>query len=170
MRSNIVDRSLLLRDEHAYHEAVDIARDRLRHLSQFYPDFTRWFSQKVEIGLASGERTLLMRYVGSDLAGIAVVKHNMFESKLCCLRISPEFDGSGLGLKLFEDSFEVLQTDHPLLSVCEEQLPKFQRVFKHFAFKYGHHYKNFYRSGVSEHSFNGLLSPDPINKSSLEKY
>lgn len=105
-----------------------------------------------------------MRHVGTQLAGIAVLKHDLEERKLCCLRVLPDFSGSGLGLRLFEDSFEMLQTDYPLLSVCEEQLPHFQRVFDHFGFRTGSRYDGFYRRGVAEHSFNGLLYPSRMDK------
>lgn len=159
MRSTVVDHLLLRRDPHAYDLAVSVARERLGHLSFFYPDFGKWFSQKVEPGLATGARTLLMRRVAGELAGITILKHDLEESKLCCLRVLPGFNGSGLGLRLFEDSFEMLKTEHPLLSVSEEQLPQFQRVFDHFGFRHGGRYDGVYRKGVIEHSFNGLLCP-----------
>jgi len=157
MRLQAVGRDLFLRDPEAHASTVALARLQLSSLSCFYPEFDLWFKNKVEAGLASGERTLLIRNVGEHVAGIAILKHDAHESKLCCLRVLPRFNGSGVGLKLFEDSFHTLDTDRPLLTVSAEHLPHFKRVFNHFGFDHVRDYIDFYRKGVIEHSFNGVL-------------
>lgn len=165
MTSLLIDKKLRSKDADTFDLHLGTARGCLKNLSDFYPDFSLWFEGKVEPGLMTGERSLLIRHVGERLAGIAVLKHDGLETKLCCLRVLPEFAGSGVGLRLFEDSFEHLKTSQPLLSVCEEQLPKFIRIFDYFGFRLGHRYQDFYRAGSSEHSYNGLLDANWSKKS-----
>lgn len=164
MGALLINRDLRAKDVEAFDLHLGTAREHLKNLSVFYPDFRLWFENKVEPGVLSGDRSLLFRHVGPRLAGIAVVKHDVLEQKLCCLRVLPDFAGSGVGLRLFEDSFEVLKTTQPLLSVCEEQLPSFVRVFNHFGFRQECRYPDFYRTGATEHSYNGILTPPSSKK------
>src|SRR5258706_8307409 len=145
MRSLLVDQSLSRTDPQRFVAYSDMAFDTLVHLSAFYPGFEQWYRRKVAPGLITGERAVLMRFVEGKLGGIAIVKDTDSEKKLCCLRVMPHLQGSGLGLRLFEDSFEVLQSEKPLLSVAEEQLPLFSRVFDHFGFEVVRRYPELYR-------------------------
>jgi hypothetical protein len=95
--------------------------------------------------------------VGTRVAGIAIVKEDLAERKLCSLRVDPEFIGSGIGVKLFDECFEILSTTKPLLSVSEESLSSFDRVFKYFKFELAGRYQDLYRSRSTEFSFNGAL-------------
>lgn len=158
MSTLIVDRKLSESDAETFKRSIILSRTRLENLSSFYPGFSTWFDCKVLPGLYSGERALLLKYVGGSLAGIAVIKQNSFEKKLCCLRVMPGFDGSGVGVRLFETSFDLLGSNRPLLSVCEEQLPRFRKIFQYFGFDHVQRYEDFYRYGSAEHSYNGTLT------------
>lgn len=144
-------------DPERFKQLVASTRDHLIHLSSFYPSFAHWYDQKVVPGLRQGDRTLVLRYVDGRLGGIAITKDDGMEKKLCCLRVLPHRNGSGLGLRLFEHAFEVLATEKPLLSVSDEQLLKFHRIFTHFGFVHGERYDDLYRVGCVEHSYNGQL-------------
>ncbi len=157
MPTIVVDNKLLAKDPVNFDRLNNHAVEELTHLSSLYPEFSRWYESKVYPGLLVGERKLLLRYHGHSLSGIAIVKDTPAEKKLCCLRILPHMQGTGVGLRLFQDSFLALQTEKPLLSVSDEHLPEFQRVFQHFGFEIGNEYPDLYRPRHSEFSFNGLL-------------
>ncbi len=73
----------------------------------------------------------------------------------------PDFQNYyGLGIRLFERSFQELGTNTPLLSVAEEGLPSFQKMFDYFGFELAESYLGHYRTGRIEHAFNGLLKSD----------
>lgn len=158
MRTLIVDNHFRSLDPEYFNTLERTAFTELAHLSAFYPKFIEWYAAKVRPGLASGERKLLLRYVGGQLGGIAIIKDALGEKKLCCLRVFPHLQGSGLGLRLFSDAFDALHTEKPLLSVAEEQQPQFKRVFDHFGFEVGQQYRDIYRPQKTEYSYNGLLA------------
>ena len=158
MTTVVLDRILAAQDPAKFSYFENLASCNLHHLSQFYPDFPTWYSQKVENGLHTGQRIVLLKYVGKDLGGIAILKDTKDEKKLCCLRVLPAFEGSGIGIRLFAESMERLKTERPLLSVSEEQAPKFERVFRHFGFELARKYRHLYRQNRTEFSFNGLLN------------
>lgn len=160
MRSLLVTHKMFESDPERFDNLVDSTRDHLIHLSSFYPSFAHWYDCKVVPGLRRGDRTLVLRYFNGPLGGIAITKDDGLEKKLCCLRVLPHLNGSGLGLRLFEDAFQVLSTEKPLLSVSDEQLLKFHRIFTHFGFVHGKRYDDLYRVGCVEHSYNGQLVSD----------
>jgi hypothetical protein len=58
---------------------------------------------------------------------------------------------------MFEDSFELLGTEKPLLSIAEESHPQFHRIFNYFGFEHTQSYPDLYRPAKTEHSYNGEL-------------
>jgi hypothetical protein len=136
---------------------ADIA-SQLSSLRDCYPEFDMWYSDKVVPGISSGHRSILLEYRRDQLAGFAILKDDGAEKKLCCLRVTENFQRSiGLGIRMFERAFEELGTEKPLLSVSEERLPAFQRIFDHFGFELSAVYDGRYRWGKVEFAFNGLL-------------
>jgi len=157
MPTTVINRRLLEQDPVEFSRLLDIAFPQVDSLSVFYPEFAQWYKSKVLLGLATGERTILMSETGNLLSGIAILKHSETEKKLCCLRVLKPFEGSGVGLRLFDEAFDVLGTTKPLLSISEEQRPKFSRVLNHFGFECAQEYDGLYREKKIEYSFNGLL-------------
>ncbi len=161
MLSTTIDRISLAIDAEASLATLSEMGSYASVLRNYYPEFDLWFSKKVYPQLFTGERAILAEYREGQLAGFAIVKDNGFEQKLCCLRVMPSFQNArGLGLRLFDRTFDYLETDKPVLSVSEEMLPKFNRIFSHFGFKMAQQYDGYYRKEKSEFSFNGLLLPD----------
>jgi GNAT superfamily N-acetyltransferase len=156
MESAIIDQDLAFRDPERFVALGALAKSELTAVSALYPGFAQWYESKVEPGLLSGERKILIRSSGGRLAGLAVLKLAQ-ERKLCCLRVLPAFEGSGVGVRLFRDAFEVLGTERPLLSVSNERLHAFKRVFDYFGFRVGAEYVDLYRKDSLEYSFNGTL-------------
>lgn len=127
------------------------------YLRGSYPEFEHWFLNQVIPGLLLGERTIFIEQRNSVVAGVVILKHTADEKKLCTLRVRPEYECLGLGVRLFEKAFEVLETEKPLLSVSEIAYPKFLRLFDHFNFSHRASYADMYLPRVSELSFNGVL-------------
>lgn len=129
-------------------------------LRSTYPNFDEWLSRKVIPGIATGERTVIVEQRESYPVGLLILKHSDDEQKLCTLRVRPEFEYRGVGVRLFNTAFEILGTSRPLLSVSEVALPKFSKIFKHFGFSCEAVYKDLYFPQIQELSFNGLLKAD----------
>lgn len=139
-------------------DLLGLIEEDARFLKASYPLFNDWLTKKVVPGICVGERTVLIEYRESIPVGLLIVKHTDKEKKLCTLRVRPHFECKGLGIKLFEAAFDLLETDRPLLSVSEIMLPKFSSVFDHFGFSNEASYEGVYLPKVVEFSFNGLLS------------
>lgn len=156
-KPNFIGRDFLLQDPTMPRKVDDFLIDTLGDLKFFYPDFKSWISETVVPGILSGERSIILEYRKDDLAGLAILKDSPLEKKLCCLQVMPQFHGSGIGLTLFERSFDLLDTKNPLLSISEEQKNNFLKIFKYYGFEFGEEYYDYYRPLKNEFSFNGLL-------------
>ena len=139
-------------------DLINLIEQDAQFLKATYPFFNDWLTKKVVPGLCSGERTALIEYRESTPVGLLIVKHTVDEKKLCTLRVRPHFECKGLGVRLFETAFELLETDRPLLSVSENALSKFSKIFEHFGFSHDASYEGVYLPKVVEFSFNGVLS------------
>lgn len=156
MESAVIDSVMAVQDPRRFVSLSALAKSQLLAVSGLYPGFVQWYQNKVEPGLLSGERKILLRVSQGRLAGLAVLKIAE-ERKLCCLRVLPEFQGTGVGVRLFKQAFEELGTEHPLLSVADQRLPIFDKVFEYFGFEAGAKYLDLYRANSVEYSFNGTL-------------
>lgn len=134
-----------------------LVQEDIKFLRGSYPNFDDWFTTKVLPGIINGERTLVLEERAGVPAGLLILKHTAAERKLCTLRVRPEYEYRGLGVRLFSTAFEILETDHPLLSVSEVAFPKFAKVFDHFGFACEAAYQGLYLPRVQEFSFNGIL-------------
>ncbi|WP_423204696.1 GNAT family N-acetyltransferase [Pseudomonas kribbensis] len=156
----VIDREFLIANPWAHEAIMPLIIGHLYDLSGYYPDFNKWLDHKVIPGLISGERSIILEHYRGQLAGLAIVKDSVAEQKLCCLRVLPKFQGTGVGLKLFERSFETLNNETPLLSIAEEQKHIFGKLFKYYGFELAKKYHNYYRPLKDELSFNGLIEPE----------
>ncbi|MBX8588587.1 GNAT family N-acetyltransferase [Pseudomonas cichorii] len=157
-----VDQKFLIANPWAHDLVLPVIMAHLHDLSGYYPGFNAWLDHKVIPGLLSGERSILLEHKRGSLSGLAIVKNDGIEKKLCCLRVLPRFQNTGVGLKLFERSFQTLSTSMPLLSIAEEQKPVFGRLFKYYGFELAKNYHDYYRPMKDELSFNGLIEAEPI--------
>lgn len=165
----IINKQLLLKFPEIETNISNIIKQDLYFFQKNYPDFQEWFKNKVIPGLYASERTIIIETRHSQIAGLAILKHNSNERKICTLRIKPEFENLGMGIKLFENSFEILKTEAPLLSVSDSNILKFERIFRYFGFIHEKTYNGLYLPRRKELSFNGLLEESSQSNREIEK-
>jgi len=112
----LINFELVLKQENMALLFINHVFTNLSMLSEQYPDFRNWLEKKVFTGLYDGTRSILLEWRDGKIAGLAILKNEIEEKKLCCLRIMPEFQNKGIGIKLFQRSFAELGTEKPLLS------------------------------------------------------
>lgn len=153
----LLDQSVSVENPLQPSRALKLLSEDAAFLRGSYPDFDSWLLDKVLPGIVSGERTLIIEMRAEKVAGFMILKHSLSEKKLCTLRVRPEYESLGMGVRLFEAAFKILETERPLLSVSEKLIPKFETLFRHFGFLKEAIYEDRYLPRVSELSYNGLL-------------
>jgi GNAT superfamily N-acetyltransferase len=122
-----------------------------------YPNFHRWYCEKVVPGIFEGSRIIIVKFVSGEIAGVSILKTGPVEKKICTLRISEAFRGKGIGSELIEQSFYELDCNEPLITVSSPHLTEFDGVLENNNFKLYRIYPSYYTKDVDEYSFNGYL-------------
>lgn len=126
----------------------------LKGLDNYYPDFGHWFTNTCMPGVLVGTDLMLLAKDKHQVVGVALAKKGE-ETKLRCVRVLPEYQHRGVGLRLIERTLRVLDCDKPHCTVAEEMLHQYSRAFvNHFDFRLSHVNKGLYRPGKLEYAFN----------------
>ena len=122
----------------------------------YYPCYTDWLNNKFFYGLKSGQmhRGYVFATDNKVLTGMALLKKDAKEKKICCLFVKPEYRNQGIATNLVKQSIILLQTDMPLVTISEQNLSMFLPLFKNFGFKITETKCGIYKQGVKEYYFN----------------
>lgn len=186
----IIDHTLFAQEKENTLDYLKVLGMSLSDLSRDYPDFVKWYTDKIIPGIEKGEREIIVRHQSGRVLGIAILKDTSpmndipeesnerstvlnepgssiaieqsetpsgKERKICCLRVLPEYQNLGIGVKLFIRSMDRLETDKPLLSISSNNLNRFKNIMDYFNFKQYQHYPDLYRKNSEEISYNGYL-------------
>jgi len=123
-------------------------------LSTDYPGIEQWFSTKVVPGLRDGSRTLLRVERQGGLVGLGIAKKEDNERKICTVRVAPSHVGRGIGVRIFDSLLKWLDEDKPLLTVNDNKLPMFERIFEYYGFNLTSHTEGLYLPSSVEVGFN----------------
>jgi len=133
---------------------IDKIYYELKEAELLYPNFQKWFYNKVIPDVLQDKRKILLEIRNNEIAGIAIIKNSIEEKKLCTLRVTNKYQNKGIGLRLFERAFEELDTSKPFLTVSEEKYKEFEKIFKYYGFELTNKIKDYYRKGKNELFFN----------------
>lgn len=132
-----------------------VARGMLQDMDQLYPEFGHWYVNKAIPGIVLGKDVLLVARDGHQIVGVAMGKRSAKETKLRCVRVRPDYQTRGVGIRLIERMLRQLDSDRPHCTVAEEMLHQFSRPFvNHFDFKLNRVERGLYRPGKLEYVFN----------------
>jgi GNAT superfamily N-acetyltransferase len=132
-----------------------ISRGMLDSLDEYYPDFGHWYVNTCVPGVVIGNDIMLVARDGSRIIGLALGKKTLEETKLRCVRVRPEYQSKGVGLRLIEHMLKELDCDRPHCTVAEELIHLYSRAFvNYFGFKLNQVGKGMYRPGKLEYVFN----------------
>lgn len=127
----------------------------MRSLDDLYPGFEYWYVNTVVPGVVLGRDQLLIAKDAGRIVGVALGKRSEEETKLRCVRVLPEFENRGLGIRLIDRMIDVLECDKPHCTVAEEMLHQYSRAFvQRYGFALTAVDKGRYRRGRLEYAFN----------------
>ena len=122
-----------------------------------YPGFVPWYFDTVVPGVQHGDREIVVAGSEREIQGIAIVKNTPTEKKISTLWVAPPARQAGVGKALLIKSFDILDTQHPLMTIPQKKVAQFQSLLDYFGFELADILPNRYRKGQDEHVFNGTL-------------
>jgi len=106
----------------------------LQLMSADYPDIANWYLNKVMPELRSGTRKVIQIRQNDTLVAIGIGKKTSSETKVCTVRVAPEYVGRGFGRKIFDNLIEWLDVDRPFITVGESKSQCFEKIFSDYGF------------------------------------
>lgn len=146
-------------------KAKDKLYNYLKDLGESYPRFDDWFYNVVipEVELKNQEREIIIvvsELEGSKkvvLTGIAILKKNKLEKKICTFRIHEDYRNHGIGTELFEECFKYLGTRKPIITISQDRKEIFEKHIENYEFEERQMLKDYYKQGSIEYVYNGFL-------------
>lgn len=105
----------------------------LHDLDNEYSNFSKWYYSTVVPGLASENRIIYT------------------------LRVAEHYRCQGITTKLLKIARQALQCTNPLITVSSIHINEFEFLLKKNGFTLYKKYENYYKQGIVEYAFNGLL-------------
>jgi len=128
----------------------------LKPISNLYPDFSNWYWDKVVTGVLLGKDKIIIAENKAEIIGVSIIKNSPNENKLRALRIVDKFQKTGAGLYLMDESLKELGDSKPIVSVADEMINEYSRMFiNRYDFNLTHVYNGLYRKNHLEYEFNG---------------
>ena len=100
-----------------------------------YPEYFKWFFQKSIPRIFNRTGEMIFFLNGLTIGGLAILKNDIDEKKICTLLISEEFRKKGYGKLLLEDSFEFLGTSKPLITIPAFSVDDFSSIITAYDWK-----------------------------------
>ena len=133
-------------------------------LSLNYPGFHGWFWRKLFWGFLNGRRTFLLAMHRDKIAGLAILKNEIRESKICTLFVDKRYRRAEVGSMLLDTSIQVLSAQNgalPFITVPERRIDSLGPLLESRGFvltdvRFGHYLPN-----MNEYLFNGYFEGCP---------
>lgn len=139
----------------------------LHDLDNEYSNFSKWYYSTVVPGLASGNRIIYTVLDDEKIVAVLILK-NSDEKKICTLRVAEHYRCQGIATKLLKIARKALQCTNPLITVSSIHINEFEFLLKKNGFTLYKKYENYYKQGMVEYAFNGLL-PEKQNNCRLSQ-
>ena len=90
------------------------------------------------------------------MAGVLILKDSI-QKKICTLRVWPEFRKMGIGHQLMTRAVYELNDERPLITVADDHVQEFSKLFLEYGFQCSQAYFGLYRKGHWEYVYNSTL-------------
>lgn len=91
------------------------------------------------------------------IIGVAIIKNDLQEKKICTLRVTREYQHQGIGHNLVEMCMQQLHTDKPMITLHKSKWKQFEKLLSYYSFELEQTQKHYYSMFSTELVFNGLL-------------
>ena len=93
-----------------------------------YQEYLKWYYTKNIPRVLNGTGEIIFYLDGLMVAGLAILKKDINEAKICTLMINEDYRKKGYSKELLESSFEFLGTDKPLITIPSSRIEEFQGI------------------------------------------
>lgn len=143
----------------------------LNRLVVEYSGFRDWY-QKLFLSTyeLNKNREIIICENQLRIAGVAIVKNDGNEKKICTLRVAKDCQRQGIGHTLVEMSFGYLNTEKPMITLHKNKLRQFEKILCDYNFELEQTQKHYYNMFSTELVYNGKLPQKEFVFSRIELF
>lgn len=137
-------------------EWYGLVEEFLGESDALYPGIIDWWRKRVVPEINSGKRLCKLVAVDGEVAALAIAKVHRRSSKLCTLRVAPQFRRMGIGQQLLKSTLASLicaQSSKVHFTISEEIFDECGDFFTPYGFRLGHWRKGWYVRGMYEMAY-----------------
>lgn len=123
--------------------------------------FSAWFELKCNREIIICEDQL-------HIVGIAILKNDSEEKKICTLRVAEAYQRQGIGHNLVEMCMNQLNAEKPMITLHKSKLGQFEKLLSYYDFELEQTQRHYYGIFSTELVFNGLLPQRNFTFSRIE--
>ena len=142
----------------AFSEIISKAYEITDYICKDYPKHFKWYWEKTIPAIFTGKREILVCTVNKKIAGVAFLKKEDGEKKICTFLVLDEYKGQGIASKLIERAFDFLETTTPLITLTDYKWEMFKGIIIKYNWKHTQTLpKGYYNNLYEELVFNGKI-------------
>lgn len=124
-----------------------------------YPNHFNWYWSKTVPAVLKGTREILVCTVEREIAGVAFLKREDGEKKICTFLVLENYRRMGVSTELLKRVFDFLGTTKPLITIADYKLKMFEGIIKKYEWQQTQVLNEGYYNSISrEIVFNGKIS------------
>lgn len=151
--------SEFINEHEAFVEIISNAYNITDEVCTSYSNYFKWYWEKVVPNILKGTRDVIIVTANDEIAGVAIVKKEDKERKLCTIFVKQEYRDRKITTRLLEESFSFLETTTPLVTISEDKLDMFQGIIKKHNWNQTQVLpKGYYNNTYREIVFNGFIN------------
>ena len=151
--------NLVNKNHIAFSNIVAKAYSVTDYICEDYKNHFNWYWSKTVPAVLNGTREILVATVNQKIAGVAILKNEDGEQKICTFLVIESYRGNGIGSILMERAFKFLGTSTPLVTIADYKIDMFQGFIKKYGWKRTQVLsEGYYNSTSREIVFNGKIS------------
>lgn len=150
--------SSLTNDHKLFVRLAQIAYEVTDCICDDYPKHFEWYWAKEIPRVFNGTGEVIICTVGNKVAGVAFLKKDDTESKICTFFVVESYRGKHIATKMLEQAYKYLGTTKPLITIADYKLPMFENIIKKYRWELTQTMeKGYYNNTSCELVYNGKL-------------
>lgn len=128
------------------------------YICKDYPKHFNWYWTKEIPRVFDGTGEIIICTVDGKVAGVAFLKKDNIESKICTFLVVEGYRGKHIATKMLEQAYKYLGTTKPLITIADYKLPMFEHIIQKYGWELTQTMsKGYYNSTSRELVYNGKL-------------
>lgn len=130
-------------------------------ICKYYPNHKEWFYNihlPKCIKDINNYTILFVRNSDNEIIGVACLRYENKERKICSLYISENHRNKGIGTKLLEESMKWLKTTKPFITITKDNIKYYENFIKKYDWELKEIQPGFYNKEYTEYCYNYTIT------------